>query len=357
MVINREALRLDTELALMIDTRLSADLRSLVVAWSRAWKVVEAEWRQVTVELAQQVAKDGVPKKSTLRRSRNILAALNSSRAELEKLTELTGGRATGSAKALIESSARMQSRLIAAQLPKGTDVRASVERTGDLPNRQLEFLVRRTTGHIESQLRPLADEAAEVMRTELVRGAARGSNPRDMAARMLQQVREGFDGGLTRALTISRTEALDGHRDAAMAAQSRHADVLDGWQWLAHLSGTRTCPACWSKHGTKHPLSEPGPWGHQQCRCSRAPVTKTWRELGIDLDEPPSAVRDGRQEFDKLSREKQLAIMGPTRLQGLEQGKILWDELAEKRSNRGWRDGYYATPVRDFRKRLYVAG
>jgi len=140
------------------------------------------------------------------------------------------------------------------------------------------------------------------------------------------------------------------------MASQSRFTDVLEDWQWLAHL-GKRTCPACWSKHGTRHPLTEPGPMGHQQCRCSRAPVTKTWRELGFDIDEPPSAVRDGRQEFNKLPRSEQLQIMGPTRLQGLEQGRILWDELAVKRKNPGWRDGYYAAPVRDFRKRLYVAG
>lgn len=356
MAINREALRVDTELALMIDKRLSGDLLHLVTAWSRAWKVVETEWRAVTVQLAQEVAANGVPKKSTLRRSRTILAALNSTRAELTKLQELSGGRATASAHALIQSSVRSQSRLIAAQLPKGSDLREAVERAPDLPNRQLEALVRRTTQQIESQLRPLSDDAAEVMRTELVRGAARGSNPREMAARMLQQVRDGFDGGLARALNISRTEALEGHRTAAMASQSRFSDVLEDWQWLAHL-GKRTCPACWSKHGTRHPLTEPGPEGHQQCRCSRAPVTKTWRELGFDIDEPPSAVRDGRQEFDKLPRSEQLQVMGPTRLQGLEQGKILWDELAVKRSNPGWRDGYYAAPVRDFRKRLYVAG
>lgn len=354
MAINRETLRLQAELALMIDQRLAADLRQMVVAWSRAWKIVEAEWRAVTVQLAREVAEHGVPKSGTLRRSRNVLAALNSSRTELARLATLTNGTASASAEALIRSTVRMQSRLIASQLPKGSDVRRQVELTADLPNRQLEALVRRTTGRIESALKPLSDDAAEVMRTELVRGAARGSNPREMASRMIRQVREGFDGGLTRALNISRTETLDAHRDAAMVSQNRHADVLEDWQWLASLT-PRTCPACWSKHGTRHPLTEPGPAGHQQCRCSRAPVTKTWRELGIDLDEPPSLVRDGQAEFYKLPQSKQLEVMGPTRLRALKSGTLLWDDLAVRRPNPGWRPAYYARPVADFRQRVPV--
>lgn len=354
MALSREPVRLSNELALAVDKRLGQDLVKLVTAWSRAWRVVEAEWKLVTTQLAQEVAADGVPSKRTLRRARNIQAALNSSRTALEELVQQTGGIASPSAKALIESSSRMNARIIAAQLPKGSEIRAQVERTAGLPNRQLEFLVRRSTARIESALRPLSDDATDAMLDALFQGAARGSNPRTMASKMLEQARTGFDGGLTRALNISRTEALDGHRDAARATQFQHSDVLDGWQWLAQL-GSRTCPACWSKHGSKHELSELGPEGHQQCRCARAPVTKSWRELGFDVDEPASIVRDGQEEFAKLPKKQQLEVMGSTRLQGLDRGLILWDELATKRTNVGWRPAYYATPVREFRRRIPV--
>lgn len=354
MAINREALRLLDQLAREVDKPLSADLVKLVLAWSRGWHVVEREWRQVTGELAAQISAKG---RRSLANLNNVQAALNSAREQLSILAASTGGRAVATAALLIESGADAQAAIIAAQLPKGSDLRAAVEQTTARPNRQLEALVRRTTNRIESKLRPLPADATSAMLDALLTGATRGQNPRVMAANMVRNAREGFDGGLTRALNISRTEALDAHRIAAQITQDEHSDVLDGWLWLAHLSDSRTCPACWSKHGTRHRGDEAGPWGHQQCRCARGPVTKTWRQLGIDLPEPPSAVRDGQRQFFQLPRKQQLDIMGPTRLQGLEQGKILWEELAVKRANPGWRDGFYATPVRDFRSRLSVAG
>jgi hypothetical protein len=95
-----------------------------------------------------------------------------------------------------------------------------------------------------------------------------------------------GFNGGLSRALTIARTETISAHREAAAVSHQENADTLAGWRWLCALSD-RSCPACLAKNGELHPVSEPGPQGHANCRCSRVPVTKSWRDLGIDLDEP----------------------------------------------------------------------
>jgi hypothetical protein len=67
------------------------------------------------------------------------------------------------------------------------------------------------------------------------------------------------------------------GHRERA---------TLQGWEWLSSRAAT-TCPACWAQDGTIHELTETGPDGHVNCRCTRMVRTKTWRELGIDLDEP----------------------------------------------------------------------
>lgn len=352
MAINRETLRLSKELELVVDDQLAVGARKLTAAWVRTWKIVEAEWRTVTVQLAEQVARDGVPSRQTLRRARNVQQSLNTTRALLNELVDLTGGTLAGQTQFLVLETSRMQARMIAAQLPKGSDQRASVLRMAEAPNRQLDAIVRRTTQKIASDLIPLTSEAIDAIADQLITGAVRGQNPRVVARQMLEQVQGAFNGGLARALNISRTELMDGHRDAAMASQNRHSDVLEGWQWLAKL-GQRTCPACWSRHGSIHALDEAGPNGHQQCRCARAPVTKSWASLGIKAPEPVSAVRDGRETFDRLPAKRQLEIMGPTRLQGLKSGLVDWDELAEVRHNPGWRDAVYARPVSDFAARI----
>lgn len=356
MAVNRETIRLTQELALIVDDQIGSAVRLMTERWVRAWQLVEVEWRRVTTELAKEVAAGGTPKRSTLRRAENVQHALTSTRDQLNELVKLTRGTLAGNTQFLVLETSKMQARLIASQLPRGSADRIRVEARAGVPNRQLEAIVRRTSQRITSDLRPLSIEATNAVLDQLVLGAARGQNPRRVATQMLQQVNGAFNGGLTRALNVARTELMDGHRTAAQAAQNQHRDVLDGWQWLATL-GTRTCPACWSKHGSKHPLAEAGPHGHQQCRCARGPVTKTWAELGINIPETPSIVRDGRSEFDQLPHARQLEIMGPTRLQGLQTGRVDWSELAYLKHNDGWRDAYYATPVQDIAARLNRAG
>lgn len=352
MAATRETLRLHKELQLVVDDQIAGWIRSLTAAWVRSWKLVEAEWIAVTNQLAIETANGATPKRSTIRRAKNVRRALNSTRAMLDELTVLTGGTLVGGLPDVVLESSRMQTRLIASMLPKGSDIRRLVEARDEAPNLALDRIVRRTAQQITSQLRPLSAEATDAVIDQLVLGTARGQNPRAIASQMVRQVEGAFNGGLSRALNVARTETLDAHRSAARTTQSRHADVLEGWQWLSTL-GSRTCPACWSLHGSKHPLDERGPDGHQQCRCTRAPLTKSWRDLGLDIPEPPSLIRDGQQEFSALPRRQQLEIMGPTRLRALETGRSTWDELAQLRHNAGWRDAYYVRPVSVFRNRM----
>jgi len=348
----RETIQLHKELQLVIDDSVAGWIRQLTAAWVRSWRIVEKEWIDVTNQLAIESANGATPSRRTVRRLKNVRRALNTTQRMLEELTTLSGGTLVGGVPGIVTETARMQSRLIASALPRGSAPRLLVESRDSLPNRQLDRIVRRTAQQITSSLRPLTAEATEAVMDQLIIGAARGQNPRAIASQMLKQVNGAFNGGLSRALNVARTEALDAHRDAARTMQNRNGDVLEGWQWLATL-GDRTCPACWSLHGSKHPLTERGPDGHQQCRCSRAPLTKSWADLGLDIPEPPSLIRDGQQEFATLSRRQQLEIMGPTRLRALESGRATWDELAQLRHNDGWRDAYYARPLRTFQNRM----
>lgn len=349
MAVTRETLRLAAGLQLMVNGHLSESTRLMAVAWARAWRQVQAEWKAVT----EQLVADGVkPSRRTLARLRNVRAAANTTQELLDELVGETRGMLVGSNRDVIERTIRAQARLVASQLPRGSAARELANAAGPVPNRQLEAIVRRSTQQVTSLLRPLSAEATEAMLDQLVGGAARGEHPRRVAAAMLNQVQQQFEGGLVRAVVIARTEGMDAHRAAGMVAQNQHRDVLSGWQWLAALT-TRTCPACWSKHGSIHDLDEFGPDGHQQCRCARVPITKSWDQLGISVPESPSLIRPGEQEFARLPARDQLAIMGPTRLQALRSGTALWDELAQTRANPGWRDAVYVRPVADFRPRM----
>ena len=126
---------------------------------------------------------------------------------------------------------------------------------------------------------------------------------------------------------------------------------MLDGWVWHAEITGpsrTRTCPSCWAKHGTLHPMSEPGPIDHHQGRCSRTPKTKSWADLGFDIPEPADETPDARETFDGLPEADRIAIMGRRRLQLLDAGDIKWADLSQLRTTRGWRDSYGVRPVKD---------
>src|SRR5690606_17046295 len=102
------------------------------------------------------------------------------------------------------------------------------------------------------------------------------------------------------------------------------NSDVLAGWVWQASLD-RRCCPSCWAMHGRVFAADEPGPWDHPQGRCARIPKTRTWRELGIDLDEPDDDLPDAQARFWALPHTARLAIMGPTRLELLRTGRIDW--------------------------------
>lgn len=76
-------------------------------------------------------------------------------------------------------------------------------------------------------------------------------------------------------------------------------------------------------------------------------PQTKTWRDLGFDIDEPASRVLSGEDWFARQPEATQLRIMGPARMQALQDG-VPFSSLAQRRSTPGWRDSFVPTPVRD---------
>lgn len=354
MAITRRTLRISDQIRVILDQNIDWTVIALVQAWARAWEQVAPEWEAAIEELVALTSTGKWPNRMQIARAQQARLALEAVTRAVTDLAEFTGVTVVATTREVTGEVALWQARLIASQLPEQAgDTALLVARFNRVDPYAIGAIVERTVEQIESWKRPLAADATEAMRAALVRGVALGQNPKVAARRMMRIGEKRFNGGLTRALTLARTEIVDAQRSAAAAHHIEHDDVLTGWTWASKLDD-RTCISCWARHGTTHDLAEPGPHDHQQGRCTRLPTTKSWAELGFtDVEEPPSLLVDSQAKFDALPRRRQLAIMGPVRLKAYETGAIGWADLSVRRNNDGWRDSWVPAPVGDVRRRL----
>lgn len=348
MAISQETLRLVEEMRAAVDQLTDGATRRLVAAWVRAWDSLTWEVADAVTEL-QRLRGDGRwPSRRQVLQAERARRALEVARQALERLAVQAHSEILQAATSAADIAVQRTNRIIASQYPaQAGDPAVIAVRMDRVPDDQISAIVQRTGQQITALTRPLAADATEAMKQELIRGMAMGLNPRDAARRLLQRMEGRFNGGLSRAMNICRTEILDAHRLAAAASQQANSDLLAGWVWTAKLD-KRTCPSCWAQHGRLHPLDEPGPLDHQSGRCARVPKAKSWRELGFSVPEPPDILPDARKTFDAMPRADQLAVMGPARLDALQRGDISWDGLSKRRSTSGWRDSFGVTPLKD---------
>ena len=341
MAVTRRTLRLQRQINADLARITDTQTRDLVAAWVDAWDEVAPDLTAALLE--QMVACERVARTQLLRslRLRNALGAI---RDQLQTLAGAAGVRIIDDLQDVIDAAGGAQASVIDSQLPSGS-LLVPADSWTRVDADQVAAIVRRTTEQITSTLRPMPAEQYQILRRELIRGVAAGANPRATAARIVARAEGRFNGGLTRALNIARTETLDAHRAATQLAQAQHTDVLAGWQWVSALD-TRTCPSCWAQHGTIHDLSAPGPLDHQQGRCARVSVVKPWSDLGFDIEEPPSLVPDAATRFETLPSEEQLAILGPTRYEAWVRGDYPISSWSKRRSTPGWRDSYGVAPA-----------
>ena len=132
-------------------------------------------------------------------------------------------------------------------------------------------------------------------------------------------------------ALNLKQTQALVSTAVAHTTNQARQVffeannDIIKGIQWVSTLDA-RTTPVCQSRDGKVYPLdSGPRPPAHFRCRSVTVALTKSWRELGIDLDEAPPGTRasmDGQvpdaETYQTWLQKKPASfqddVLGPTR-------------------------------------------
>lgn len=320
-----------------VDASVTATVAHLTKAWGVAWSEIVDEWAAAIADL---VDGDEWPTAAQIARATRAQKALQAAGDALDELSREAGVRILSDISTVTGAAGEWVERIAATQLPDGAT--AGFAR---VDAKALDAIVTRSTKAVTAATRPLSRQATAAMKATLIRGVAVGDSPEQAARIMLARSRDGFNGGLARARVIARTEIVDAHRAAATAARDANRDVLRGWRWTTEFS-SRTCPACLSMHGTEYGPGEPGPLGHQCCRCAATPITRSWRELGFDIPEPAGIEQEtGEQWLARQPETVQKQVLG-NGWQAWKAGNWPASQWATRRTSDGWRDSYTtATP------------
>lgn len=351
MAVTPDTLQILGDMRVSTGSHVDSVTQDLAVAWNRAWREVAQEWESAMDELVAARSAGAWPSPEVVRRSARAARALEATRQVLLRLEIVVTDRVAAELAEMLQQTTAFQREIVASQYPPDAGARVLVAGSFDrVDTDQMSAIIQRTAGQVQSRAWTLSAQAVEAMKVELVRGVAYGLNPNRAASLMVRRVEGAFNGGLSRARVIARTEMLDAHRSASRAQQDRMAQVVTGWQWIATFDA-RTCPSCLSMHGSEHPLTQAGPLDHQQGRCDRLPITKSWKDLGYNVPEPESSLPDAEAWFNGLPKADRERIMGAERLSLLDSGKIGWGDLSQRKDNDGWRPSYTPTPVKDLEK------
>ncbi len=210
---------------------------------------------------------------------------------------------------------------------------------------------------------RAFSSSMQRAMLTDLQAGVLQGEGYPELVRRLA----DGFDLLKHEAVTLARTYVQTANVTASQMVAQANSDILRGWRWCAtlehgyHQSGTGTCLRCAALDGEEFTLGEGPPLPlHPRCRCFPVWLTKTWRDLGIDMDEledvaRPYTVRPdenidegGRRTILESgfhqgnyadwimgrSEEVQLNALGPGRLALLKSGEIKFSDLVDGQGN-----------------------
>ena len=144
------------------------------------------------------------------------------------------------------------------------------------------------------------------------------------------------MDGGLDKALQISRTEQLRVYR-LASTEQYRHRGLVRSFKRLS-AHDERVCPACIAadvqEYDVMTDLDE-----HIMGRCTMVPVVK-------GMPEPKWT--SGEAWLKTQDEATQRKVLGKTRLGLWQSGKVRFEDFGEREGNRTWGDSRKVVPIED---------
>lgn len=233
---------------------------------------------------------------------------------------------------------------------------------TNDLTRGQLSSLARGVLVQGSPVSEWWADQAGQTLRTftrEMRMGIASG----ETNAQLVRRIRGGTENGeaVRGFMQVSRNHAESLVRSATQAVSSEakqavyaaNSDIMKAVGWAATLD-TKTTVSCQNRDqklytvGDHQPIGHNLEWGagpgqfHWGCRSTSFPVLKSFRELGLDIDDVPAGTRasmDGQVPADtrfeswleRQSKARQDEVLGAGRAELWRDGKITFRDLLDQ--------------------------
>lgn len=196
------------------------------------------------------------------------------------------------------------------------------------------------------------AESTAFNFAAQVRQGVVQGETLQQIVTRVVGSPKKGIPGIMKTsrrgALALVHTSISTIANDASLATFRSNGDVVKGVRQLSTLDGhtTKTCIAYsgneWDLAGNPLNGSLPfngGPPRHWNCRSVLTAITKTYREMGINVDEAPGGTRasDLGQikadiTFDEFLKRHSKAytdeLLGPGRAELWRNGKITLQDL-----------------------------
>ncbi len=131
------------------------------------------------------------------------------------------------------------------------------------------------------------------VIRRGYVEGRTTDQIVRELRGTKAANYADGLIGETRRNAQMVAHTAVQHVAHAARAQTwKENEDIIKGYRWVSTLD-SKTSEVCQSLDGQVFEMGEgPLPPAHPNCRSTVVAVTKTWKELGIDLPEMPDSER-----------------------------------------------------------------
>lgn len=159
----------------------------------------------------------------------------------------------------------------------------------------------------LREAIKGLSDDRAAAIRNAVRMGVVEQETTQQIVRRIRGTKALGYKDGLMEvsrrnAEAIVRTAVTHTQNYAKQKFYEANSDLVDKWEFKATLD-SRTTLTCASLDGKTYPIGQgPQPPRHWNCRSVAVPVVKSWRELGIPIDEIDASTRasmDGQVAAD----------------------------------------------------------
>lgn len=143
----------------------------------------------------------------------------------------------------------------------------------------------------LKEALSKLSDDRAAAVRNAIRMGIVEGETTQQIVRRIRGTKAAQYTDGLMETSrrnieAIVRTAVNHTQNYTKQQFYKANEDIVKQWEFVAVLDG-RTTVTCASLSGKTYPIGEgPMPPRHWNCRSVAVPVTKSMRELGLDIDD-----------------------------------------------------------------------